>query len=809
MSYLHIGKNFTPPDIYGKVTGRARYAEDYAVDGMVYARLLASPMPHARVNGIDASEALAMDGVIGILTADDVYPTEAPAPAILTNEPVYVGDPILAVAAVDEKTAENALKKIRLDLEPLPFNVDPIDSLRPGGPSARLEGNVYAKEMRTISWTDEDVERFVSGKEPTGPAAMEWSYGDLEAGFDNAEVILEESFVTTGYAHMSMEPRSVLSYWQNGKCHVYGSTQSQSFVVPFLARMLGIEQADLVYVSEYCGGGFGSKISAYPVLAIPGYFSRKIGRPVMLRISREEEYYVGSARVGFQGWIKAGFTREGRVSAVDLYIVQDLGPNQTGGDASSAGGAVSILYQPDAMRLRDVPVLTNTTPRGAQRGPGQNQIAAVFEPLLDKAARELGLDPVAIRRLNAPDSNATINADQGPITSAYMEQALIKGAELFNWSERIRRSGQRNGSKVTGIGVGQGYHSAGAKGFDGLVRLTPDGKIHLHSGVGNLGTYSYASTTRAAAELLKCNWNNCIIHHGNSNLHLPWSSYQAGSNTTFTHSRANYVAAEDLLLKIKRIAAEVLGGEPQQYDVADERVFDTGNAARSLTYAEVASKAIELGGDFSGHSYPEDIHEVTRRAVQGLAGSGLIGVAKDKLPVRGTVPGLTVGFAEIELDLETGRHEIVEFLAVADCGTVVHPLGLAGQLRGGAVWGFGMAGLERHVYDPQNGLPAGVGYYQTKPPSYLDVPSNMQWAALDIPDPDNPVGARGVGEPAMGSATAAVMCAISDALGGHLFNRTPVTPDVVLNHIASQDPSRGFQLQRRQNRRGKMATNTF
>ena len=707
MSYLHIGKNFTPPDIYGKVTGKAKYAEDYAVDGMVYARLLTSPMPHARVKNIDASEALAMDGVVGILTADDVYPTEAPAPALLTNEPVFVGDPILSVAAVDEKTAEDALAKIRLDLEPLPFTVDPVDSLRPNGPSARPEGNVFSdREMKAVTWSDDDVERFVTGREPTAPAAMEWSYGDLEAGFDNAEVILEESFVTTGYAHMSMEPRSVLSYWQNGKCHVHGSTQSQSFIVPFLARMLNIEQSDLVFVAEYCGGGFRLE-------------DRRLSGAGDSRLLLEEDRPAGDAenhprrgvlrrvRQGRFPGLDQGRLHQGRrVSAVDLYIVQDLGPKSTGGDASSAGGAVSILYQPDAMRLRDVPVLTNTTPRGAQRGPGQNQIAAVFEPLLDKAALELGIDPVEIRRLNAPDSNTTINADQGPITSAYMEQALVKGAEMFNWSERIKRGGQRNGSKVTGIGVGQGYHSAGAKGFDGLVRLTPDGRIHLHSGVGNLGTYSYAATTRAAAEVLKCSWDNCIIHRGSSDAHLPWSSYQAGSNTTFTHTRANYVAASDLLEKMKRIAAQVLGGEPAQYDVADERVFDTGNAARSLTYAEVAAKAIELGGEFSGETYPEDIHEVTQRAVQAVAGTGLIGVAKDNLPVRGTVPGLTVGFAEIELDLETGKHEIVEFLAVADCGTVVHPLGLAGQLRGGAVWGFGMASLERHVLRPAQ-RPAG------------------------------------------------------------------------------------------------------
>jgi len=409
--------------------------------------------------------------------------------------------------------------------------------------------------------------------------------------------------------------------------------------------------------------------------------------------------------------------------------------------------------------------------------------------LLDKAARELDIDPLEIRRINAPDSNATINANQGPVTSAFMVEALDKGGELFNWTERKKRSGQRNGSKVIGIGVGQGYHSAGANGFDGLVRITPDGKIHLHSGVGNLGTYSYASTTRAAAEVLNCSWENCVVEHGNSALHLPWSSYQAGSNTTFTHTRANYMAAQDALAKIKEIAAETLGGSADDYDVADERVFNTSDTSRSMSYAEVASRAIELGGRYSGAEMPDDIHQVTQRAVQGLAGTGLIGVAKDTLPVRGTVPGLAVAFAEIELDLETGKHEIVDYLAVAECGTVVHPLGLAGQLRGGAVWGFGMASLERHVYDPQNGLPANVGYYQCKPPTYLDVPREIQTAAVDIPDPDNPMGARGIGEPAMGCATAAVLCALSDALGGHLFNRTPVTPDMIINHLAEQPQS--------------------
>ncbi len=780
----HIGKDFTPPDIFGKVTGKAKFAEDFTAEGMVYARMLTSPMPHARVNSLDVAAALAVQGVVGVLTADDVPQSPAPNGSILTNEPVYVGDPILAIAAVDEKTAEDALGLVKIEFEPLPFAVQPTDSLRPNGPNARPEGNIFTREMGELHWNEGEVERFLAGQQPTATAPIEWQYGDLEAGFDNASVILEESFVTTGYAHMSMEPRSVLSYWENGKCFVYGSTQSQAFIMPFLAPMVGVEPKDLVYVGEYCGGGFGSKISPYPTMALPAHFAKKIGRPVMLRITREEEYYIGSARVGFQGWIKAGFKPDGRVSAVDLYIVQDLGPKRAGGDASSAGGAVSILYQPDAVRLRSVPVITNTTPRGPQRGPGQNQIAAVFEPMMDKAARQLGIDRLEIRLLNAPDSSAKLDANQGPVTSAYMEEALTLGGKRWNWAEKSKRSGKRNGTKVTGIGVGQGYHSAGANGFDGLVRITPDGKIHLHSGVGNLGTYSYASTTRAAAEALKCDWDRCEVVHGDSALHLPWSSYQAGSNTMFTHTRANWVAATDAVNKMKEIAATTLGGTADDYDIDGERVFQTANTGRNMTYGEAAAKAIELGGKYSGMEPPEDIHAITKLALAGVQGTGLIGVAKDTLPKRGTAPGFAIGFVEIELDLETGKHEIIDYLAVAECGTVVHPQGLAGQLRGGAVWGFGMASLERHVYDPQNGLPANVGFHQCKPPTYMDVPSETDWAATDIPDPDNPVGARGIGEPAMGAATAAVMCALSDALGGHLFNRTPVTPDIIVNHVA-------------------------
>jgi CO/xanthine dehydrogenase Mo-binding subunit len=450
---------------------------------------------------------------------------------------------------------------------------------------------------------------------------------------------------------------------------------------------------------------------------------------------------------------------------------------------------MSLVYTPPAMRFRGIPILTNTPPTGAQRGPGQNQLATAVEPILDKAARQLGLDYVAIRRINAPDNSAGYGESRGPVTSAHQREALDMGAEQFGWEARRARSGQRRGSKVTGVGVGQAFHGAGNNGYDGLLRIAPDGKLYVHTGVGNLGTYSYASTSRVAAEVLGYDWENVEIVRGDSSRGLPWTLGQFGSNTTFTESRANYASGMDAVQKLKEIAARDLGGSPGDYDIGNESVFARANPSRRLTYAAAARRAVQLGGRFSGQEVPDDINPMTARAVEVIAGTGLIGVARDNIPKNGTVPALATGFIEIELDVETGQFEIIDYLGVADCGTVLHPQGLSAQIKGGAVMGFGMASLERHVYDTHYGLPGTVGFHQTKPPTYLDVPLEMQWNAVGIADPQSPVGVKGIGEPTMGCAAAALLCAISDALGGHYFNRSPIVPDMVVNAASGQAQS--------------------
>ncbi len=796
----HIGFDFIPPDVHGKVTGEIKYAEDYKKEGMVFARLLTSPLPSGRVANIDYSEALRMDGVVGVFTADDLPPVPPPAnPALASEYITYVGQPILAVAATSEEIAESAIGKIKISYERRAFCVDPLESLAPGGPNAYPEGNTLVRtreegpegtpivgaQIKDIKWPQAAIDAFRAGKEPVGAEfTNEWEYGDLEAGFAEAAAIIEEPFVTMGYPHHSLEARTGMAYWENGKCYFHGSSQSQSANDNGLARMLNIDPGDLVFINEATGGGFGSKIGPYPYMAITGNFARMLNRPVQLRITREQEFYIGSARSGMQGWLKMGVKADGKVSAVDLIIVNDGGMTG-GGSGGSSAEHVTVAYQPESMRFRHISVYTNTTTRGAQRGPGQNEMAAVLAPMADKAAAAIGMDKVAFRKVNAINSDGFHGGNQSPVTSAFVREALDQGQRLFGWEEKLAKP-KRNGSKVRGVGVGIGYHGAGGRGYDGLVRIGTDGKLYIHSGVGNLGTYSYAGTCRAAAEALQVPWERCEILRGRTDRHLPHSSGQGGSNTIFTHTRTNWVAAQDAITKMKEIAANDLGGAADDYSIGDERVFLSSNPSQGMTYAQAAQRAIEMGGKYSGQEYPDDINPITQRAVQGLAGTGLIGVSKDNIPGQGQPPGILVGFCEIELDTGTGKFEITDYAAIADCGTVVHPKNFDNAMRGGMVWGIGLAALERHVYDPQNGLPANTGLYQSKPPTNKDVPVNTKMGAVNIPDPQNPTGGRGIGEPTQGAAAAALASAISDALDGHLFNTAPTTTDMIVNHLAGK-----------------------
>ncbi|MFZ0732128.1 MAG: xanthine dehydrogenase family protein molybdopterin-binding subunit [Candidatus Sulfotelmatobacter sp.] len=819
--YKLIGKDYPTPDLYAKVTGKAKYAEDFRVDGMLFCKLLLSPVPHGRVKHLDVSKALAMPGVKAILTQDDL---PAPADSVtdlgvvikanklgekaLTWEPLYHGEPVLAIAAVDEYTAAEAIEAVDIEFEHLPFAVDPLDTLRPGGPNPRIGGNVWVREQMPppkpgekpqsppvprigeLKWTEADFEEARHGRLPMGKPQDEWRVGDLDAGFKNAALVLDETFVTPDTSHETLEPRTTLAYWQNGKVFVHMGTQSTVQTLASLARWLNMDPNQIVLISEYTGGGFGSKATGYIFAIIPALLSKKANAPVMMRISREEEHFIGRARPGFQGRMKVGFTKDGRISALDMFVICNNGPYDAVGDAGTSGMIVSLLYQPLAMRWRGTTVLTNTPPRGAQSSPGGMQGIVIMETIVSKAARKLGLDQVAVRRLNCPEGKAPLgpvrNGTRVHSTSAFLKEAFDRGAEQFQWKERIARP-KRSGTKVRGVGVSSSCFVGGSVGYDGLFVIRPDGRIGIQSGIGNLGTESLLDVHRVVAEVLRVPWEKCDVTWGNTSKNLPWTCVSGGSQTTHAMTRAAHAAAMDGKQKLQAIAAKTLGGKPEQYEVANERVFHKGGG-QSMTLAQAAQKAIQLGGIYDGHEAPEDVNKFTKASIAGLAGQGLIAAAKDKYPRDGQTFSYVASFAEVEVDLETGKYNITDFLAVADVGTVIHPKSLSGQILGRSTLGIGHAIGQKWVFDPQYGHTISLRFYHTKPPTILDVPVNMQWAALDIPDPETPVGARGIGEPPVGGGCGAILNAISDALGDEIFRRAPVNLDTILTSLEAGRP---------------------
>jgi xanthine dehydrogenase molybdenum-binding subunit len=912
-----IGQNYTTPDLVAKVTGKARYAEDWKADGMLFTKLLLSPMPHARVTRLDTSAALAMPGVKAILTADDLPGSQAGATLgenvvstaqgerPLTMEPVYEGEPILAVAAVDEVTAAEAIEKIVIEFEPLPFNVDVVNGLRPGSPNARLQGNTWMRpaapaapaagagraanapaagaaaagaaaaaapaapaapaagaaaaagqapaapgaaagaapagqgrrgagagagagaaagagaqaaagqapgrgegrgrgagrggpggpggaappqpQISELKWTEEDFAAAKDGQLPTGKATDEWTFGDVDAVMKTADLVIDETFVTQSTGHQPLETRSAMAYWQNGKLYIHCSTQSTVQTVAAVARGVGIAPAEaqdkIVLISEYTGGGFGSKIPGSYNMAIPALLAKKANAPVQLRISREEEHYIGRARPGVHARVKIGLRKDGKILAIDGFALGENGPYDSQGDAASAGRTISLCYQPTAMRWRSMNVLTNTPPKVSQRAPGGMQGNGLFEPMLTKAANQLGVDQVQIRKINAPAGKAKFGPGVPPrnqqayVTSCFLNEALDKGAELFNWEEKKARSGKRTGSKVRGAGVAISAFSGGSTGFDGMFIIRPDGKVQFQSGIGNHGTHSAFDVHRVAAEMIGVPWEQCEVVFGNTSKNLPWTCISAGSQTAHAMTRAAHAAATDAITKLQEIAAKSLGGSPESYKVANGRV---SNGGRSMTLAQAAQKAIELGGKYDGHELPNDVNNFTKKSAAGLVGLGLMGVGRDAYPRDGQTQSYFAGFAEVEVDLETGKFAILEYTAIADVGTVLNPRGLKGQSFGGSMLGIGHAISQKWVYDQHYGVPLAKRFHYNKPPTILDAPQQFKFDAVNLPDPETPVGVRGVGEPPVGAAYGAVMNAIQAAIGDEAFRRSPVTPDMIL-----------------------------
>ena len=431
--------------------------------------------------------------------------------------------------------------------------------------------------MAELKWTQQVFDAAEEGQLPLGEHTGEFVYGDVEAALKSADLVLDETFNGSSTGHQPLEPRSAMAYWQNGKLYMHAGTQSTVQTVASVATSVGIKPEEVVLISEYTGGGFGSKIPGAIFYAIPALLSKKANAPVMMRITREEEHYIGRARPGLLSRVKVGFRKDGKILVIDGFAIQENGPYNQQGDVGSAGQTISLCYQPDAMRWRTLTVLTNTPPKTSQRAPGGMQGNGLMEPVITKAANKLGIDQVEIRRINAPEGRAPFGAPGGNgqrdrVTDSNVKQALTKGAELFGWEEKKARSGRRVGTKVRGSGVAVSSYTAGSIGFDGLLVFRPDGKIQVQSGIGNLGTHSTFDVHRVVAEILDTPWDQFEVVQGDTAKHLPWSCISAGSQTVHAMTRAAHAVGNAAKARLQEIAAKTYGGNPASYPVSNGRV---------------------------------------------------------------------------------------------------------------------------------------------------------------------------------------------------------------------------------------------
>jgi CO/xanthine dehydrogenase Mo-binding subunit len=412
----------------------------------------------------------------------------------------------------------------------------------------------------------------------------------------------------------------------------------------------------------------------------------------------------------------------------------------------------------------------------------------MLSPVMDRAARELGVDRADMMYLNAPPDQAQFHPGPNQVTSAYAKEAIVMARELFGWDEKRQLSGRRSGSRVTGVGLALSPYSAGSSGYDGMLVIRPDGRITIHTGVGNLGSHSVFDTGMAAAEALGANWDEVDVIWGDTSRGLPWSSMQVGSQTTHAHTRANHAAGLDARAKLREIAAMDLGGAPESFEVGGGRVYSRANPAVGMTFGQAAERAIQLAGRYDGHELPETLNEMTVRAVQEhLVGQGLVAAATDEFSHEGATRSTVVAMALVEVDTETGLFEVKELVGVADCGTVLNPRNLRAQVLGGLLQGMSQARFERWAYDLRWGVNQNKRLHSAKPISFANVPESFEFAAVGIPDRETPVGSRGIGEPPVGAGAAVIISAIHDALGIYI-NRTPITPDRILNALEGAAP---------------------
>ncbi|TAK33970.1 MAG: xanthine dehydrogenase family protein molybdopterin-binding subunit [Chloroflexota bacterium] len=721
-----VGRATPRVDGREKVTGKAQYTADIELPGMLYARILRCPHPHARLTRLETARAEKAAGVFGVLSHVNAPRIPWHNDSFLFDTTLrYQGDEVAAVAAVDEETAARAAGLIQASYAELPFVSNLEQALLTDAPAIRPGGNVIADAPGSV-----------------------YERGDVDGTWRTAHVVMEGVFETQRAVQNPWESHGSVAWWQDDLLTIWDSTQSVFSVRDEVAAALGLPLHRIRIVGRYFGGGFGSKQSVSKQAVIAALLSRSIGRPVKLMLGRSAESLAGGCRSATRQALRLGAKKDGTLVAISLEAWSDIGAYGTG--PMALGGPVRELYRCPNVRAVLYAVYTNTGPSAAFRGPGYTEGTFALESMLDRLATVLDMDPLELRLKNY----ATMDPQTGKRYSLKtLDRAYRRGAEAIGWHRRAVAGGRAASGRRRGIGMAsQIWGGGGGPPAYTIVKVSRDGTAQLLTGTQDIGTGTRTALCQIAAEELGFRLADVAISLGDTQS-APFAPVSAGSMTIASMGPAVRVAARNARQQLAQLASELL-----QVSADDVVLGDGQIRSRSGQWEPVPVKRVtgELG-DFT------------------VIGLGARGPNPSQVKVR------TFGaqFAEVEVDLSTGAAEVLQLVAVHDCGLVINPLTARSQVQGGLIQGLGYGLLEEQIVDGRFGLVLNADLEGYKIPTALDVPE-IHVQLQGIVDPEaNSIGAKGLGEPPIIPTAPAIANAIYNVIGVSP-SRLPITRAEVL-----------------------------
>ncbi len=735
-----------------KVTGRAEYTDDIQRPGQLVGRLLRSPWPHARLRSIDTTEARALPGVAAVLTGEryptpfGVLPITHDETAIAVGKARYIGDIVAAVAAVDERTAEEALAKIRFDVEPLPEYSDP----RTG--TEKVAEPIHARGLAGSNVQKEVVQHF----------------GDVDAAFARAAHAVRVRGTFAGVTHAFTEPLATIAEaTPDGRLTVWSATQVPHYLHRALSEVLGLPMHRIRVVKPEVGGGFGGKSDPLPHEIACAALALETGRPVKMLLDREDVFYTNHGRHPTFNDVRIACDADGRLLGYDIEALIEGGAWSSFGTVTTYYNGVLAMgpYRVPNFRYRGRRVYTNRPPSGAMRAHGGTNIRYSIEVALDRLAEELGVDPFDLRERNAlPPNSTTVNEFR--ITSTSFRECLAAVRRASGWEGKWRKL-----PLGRGVGLGCGFYISGS---NSPIHFTPkmpqstvhlkvdmDGGIAVHSMQADIGQGSNTLLAAIVAEVLGVDLDRVHVQRVDSDVSpIDLGSYS--SRVTFMMGNAARTAALQLREKIVRGAAGLLHAAPEELEVAHERIRWRRRPEEGVSFLEALHAAMENEG--------------------ALTASG----AYQSKPMGGTFKGARAGtapaysfsayVAEVDVDLETGAYRVPKVWAAFDCGRPLNRLAVEGQIEGSIHMGLGQVMGETMSY-------RGARLFN---PSLLEykIPAPQQMPEVEIllvgaDDPEGPFGAKEAGEGPLIATLPAVGNALYDAIGCR-FTELPITPDRVV-----------------------------